>query len=64
MKGTINATVITYFSEDEKEKVNNFVKIVAEQILEKGMNAEIAWDVDHVRLVGRQEFSDEEQQSS
>ena len=60
MKGTINTTTIVHFKENEVEKVNAFVKDVSENILEKDMNLEIAWDTDHVRIVGKQEFGDEE----
>ena len=60
MKGTINATTIVHFKENEAEKVNTFVKFISENILEKDMNLEIAWDTDHVRIVGKREFGDEE----
>lgn len=60
MKGTINATIIAHFKENEVEKVNAFVKDISENILAKDMNLEIAWDTDHVRIVGKQEFGDEE----
>lgn len=60
MKIIVCFNTTAYFKAEEKEKAEAFVKDISANVLEKGMNVEVAWDTDHVRVTGRQEFGDEE----
>lgn len=53
MKVNANFTVVVYFKEGERDEANEVIDPIVEAIMRQGMNIEIAWDTDHVRVTGR-----------
>lgn len=53
MKVNTIITTTVFFKEGEREKANAFIDSIIEDVARKGVNIEVAWDTDHVRVTGR-----------
>lgn len=58
MKILANSSVLIQFGPDRQDEAKSIVNEMRQRMMDAGCNVEVAWDLDHVRIIGRMEVGE------